>query len=248
VLAPASAGASTPRPPAALAVSPARVTLLGSASRTIEIRNRGSEPAVVDATTAGYALGLRGRPRIVPGSRAARGAASWLTLRPRRLTVPSGGRASLVVTSATPARAGAGDHDALVLLSTRAAANGHVAVLMRLGVVVDVRVAGAIVRHVELRGLRVRAGGRVRLLELDLANRGNVVETLQHGRVTATLRHGGRVVAKLAAEPRELLPGTRGLAELRYRGDVRGPVTARVVVGPAGPGGSVWRRSFRIRL
>ena len=69
-----------------------------------------------------------------------------------------------------------------------------------------------------------------------------------HNRVHVTLRRCGRTLARLRAAPRELLPRTSGLAEIRYRGRLRGPLTAQVVVDAAGPGGSVWRRTFRIRL
>ena len=249
VLAPASAGAGTVlRPPASLSVSPARVTLLGNTARTIQVTNRGNAAAVVAAAPAGFSLSLRGRPRIVPRGRGARAAASWLTLRPRRLALPPGGTASLSVSASAPPHAEAGDHAALVLLSTRPGPGGRVAVLMRVGVVVDVRVPGTTVRHLELRALHVRRAGRSRVLELVLVNRGNVTETLQRGRVEATLRRRERVLARLLAAPRELLPRTRGLVEIRYGGRLRGPVTAHVEVGPAGPGGSVWRRTFRIRL
>jgi hypothetical protein len=243
MLAPASAGAGVARPPAALSVSPARVMLLGAATQAVRVRNPGGMAVTVDVAPAGFALTLRGRPRIVSRT----GVADWLTLRPRRLVVASGGTAVLTVSSSVPARAEPGDHAALVLLSSRGPA-GTVAVLMRLGVVVDVRVPGAVVRHLVLRALRVRGRGRFRVLELALANRGNVTELLQRGRVSVALERRRRVVARLVAAPRELLPHTSGIAEIRYRGRLRGRFFARVLVSPAGPGGSVWRRTFRIRL
>jgi len=251
VLAPASAGAGAGtalRPPVALSVSPARVTLAGAASRTIEVTNRGSAVAVVDIASAGFALSLRGRPKVVAAGQGTAAPGSWLTPRPQRLTLPPGRTASLSVSSAPPAHAEPGDHAALVLLSTRPGSGGRVAVLMRVGVVVNVRVAGAVVRHLELRRLHVRRAGRARILELLVANRGNVTEMLQRGRVHVTLRRGGRTLARLHAAPRELLPRTSGLAEIRYPGRLRGAVTARVEVDAAGPGGSVWRRTFRLRL
>jgi hypothetical protein len=205
--------------------------------------NPGSAAVAVDVAPAGFALGLRGRPRIVSRTRVA----NWLTLTPRRLLVAPGGTATLTVSSSVPSRAAPGDHAALVLLSSRGPA-GTVAVLMRLGVVVDVRVPGAVVRHLVLRALRVRRQGRLRVLELALANRGNVTELLQRGRVSVTLDRRRRVLARLVAAPRELLPHTSGLAEIRYRGRLRGRLFAHVLVYPAGPGGSVWRRTFRIRI
>jgi hypothetical protein len=247
VLAPASAGAGTARPPASLSVSPARVLLLGAAQQAVRVTNRGSAAVIVDAAPAGFALSLRGRPRIVVRGRGRQDVAGWLTLRPRRLELRPGGSATLTVSSTAPHGAGPGDHAALVLLSSRGP-SGTVSVLMRLGVVVDVRVPGTIVRHLVLRALHVRRDRAIRVLELSLANRGNVTELLQRGRVVVTLSRGAHVLARLVAAPRELLPRSSGLAELRYRGPLRGRLTARVVVYPAGPGGSVWRRTFRIRL
>ena len=247
VLAPASAGAGTGRPPAALSVSPARVLLLGAGRQAVRVRNPGSAAVAVAAAPAGFALTLRGRPRIVSDPHDGRDVAAWLTLRPRRLVVAPGGTATLTVSAAVPSHAEPGDHAALVLLSSRGPA-GSVAVLMRLGVLVDVRVSGAIVRHLVLRALHVRREGRFRVLELALANMGNVTELLQRGRVSVTLARSRRVFARLVAAPRELLPHSRGLAEIDYRGRLRGVFAARVLVDPAGPGGSVWRRTFRIRL
>jgi len=247
VLAPASAGAGTPRPPASLSVSPARVQLLGTARQTVRITNRGDSAVVVDVAPAGFALSLRGRPRIVARGHGGQDVAGWLALTPRRLELQPGGTGALAVSSSAPQGAEPGDHDALVLLSSRGP-SGSVAVLMRLGVVVDVRVPGTIVRHLVLRALHVRRGRTLRVLELEVANRGNVTELLQRGRVVVRLSRAGRSLARLVAVPRELLPRSRGLVEIRYRGPLRGPLAARVVVNPAGPGGSVWRRTFRIRL
>src|SRR5205814_1123560 len=89
-----------------------------------------------------------------------------------------------------------------------------------------------------------RREGRFRVLELALANMGNVTELLQRGRVSVTLARSRRVFARLVAAPREPLPHSRGLAEIDYRGRLRGVFAARVLVDPAGPGGSGrWTRS-----
>ena len=247
LLAPASAGASTARPLVSLTASPAHVMLLGSTRATIRVTNSGRGPAVVDTGRAAFALDLRGRPRIVPGARTARVAASWLTVRPRRLALRAGESASLVVSAALPQGAQPGDHDALVLLTTRAPHGARVAVRMRLGIIVAVRVPGAIVRRLELRRLRVRRAGRVRVLELFVANRGNVTEVLERDRVKVTLRRHGRVLARLRPRKRQLLPLTTGIEQFRYRGPVRGRVTALAEIAPA-PAGSSVHKVFRIRL
>src|SRR5581483_4359423 len=103
---------------------------------------------------AGFALSLRGRPRIAR-ARGARSAAPWLKLRPSRFVLPAHTSATVVVSARIPRRAEPGDHDALVLLTTRPRAGARVAVRMRLGVLVVVRAPGRIVRRLELGRLRV---------------------------------------------------------------------------------------------
>ncbi len=246
LLAPASAGAGAARPPASLVASPSRIALAGAASQTIRVSNPGREPIVVDVAPAGFALDLRGRPRIVPRTAAA--AASWLSIRPRRLGLPPGRAASLTVSAALPPRAAPGDHAALVLLTTRPRRGADLAIRMQIGIVVVVRVPGTIVRRLELRELRVRRLGAGRLLELSVANRGNVSERLEPGRVRISFLRRGRVVARLRAPRREVLPRTAGIDEIRYRGRLRGWVTAVVEVAPPGRGTALVRRTFRIRL
>src|SRR5207237_4136583 len=103
-----------------------------------------------------------------------------------------------------------GDHHALVLLATRPVRRGVVALRTRVGVLVLVRVPGRIVRRLDVLALRVRRHGRGRLLELHVANRGNVTERLVRRCVTVSLVRRGRVRTTLAAAPRDLLPRTSG--------------------------------------
>jgi hypothetical protein len=243
-LAPASVGASAPRPPVALTAAPARVSLAGSTSAAVRVTNGGTSPVVVDVTRAGFALDLRGRPRILPHT-GARSAAPWLTLRPSRFALGPHGTAALVVASNVPRRAEPGDHDALALFTTRPVGAGRVAVRVRMGVTVVVRVPGAVVRRLELRGLRLAR--RRRALELLVANRGNVTESIHGARVLLAQARTGRRVAMLAASRREVRPHTRGIVEFRYRGHARGRLTARVLV-PADRGRRAVSRTYRIRL
>jgi hypothetical protein len=242
LLALAEASASTARPPIALSASPVRVTLVGSGQAVIQVRNTGATAAVVEVARAGFRLDLRGRPRIAPPSPGA----GWLTLQPRRLALAPGTTASLTVGARLPRRAEPGDHDALLLLTTRPRRTNGVAVRVRLGVVVVVRAPGKIVRRLELRGLRVRRGDRGRLLELLVVNHGNVTETLRRTRVFLTLHERGQPPVRLRPLPRTLRPRTRGIVEFRYRGPLRGWLTAEATVS-AGHG-VVARRTYRIRL
>ena len=217
-----------------LSVAPAHVSLAPGATQTIEVTNTGRAPVVVAASTAGYALDLRGRARIVQRA----GAASWVTLRPGRLVLPARSTVPLTIAAHRPPGARPGDHDALVLLTSLPRAVGALSVRMRIGVVVAVRVPGRLVVELDAVALRrARAG----LIELSLANRGDVVEQIVPARVGLVLRRRGKVLARLGPVARKLLPRTRGLAELHYPRRIRGLVTAVVEIGSQ-------RRTFRLRL
>lgn len=245
VLVPASAGASTNRPPVGLTATPSRVSLAGTSTADVRVTNPGSLPVVVDVEQAGFSLDLRGQPKIVPRSRA-RAAAGWLTVRPTRFVLGASETRSLAVSARLPAQVEPGDHDALVLLTTRLRREGGVAVRMRLGIVVVVRAPGRVVRRLALGRLDVRRTRAVRILELRVANLGNVSETLARGRVRLWLRRGS-AVTRLEAAPRDLRPRTSGIVQLRYGGRLRGWLTARAEVATQ-PGMPVLRRTFRIRL
>jgi hypothetical protein len=246
VLVPASAGASAARTPVSLAATPARVTLEGTGRATVEVTNSGSRRVEIIVRRAGFALDLRGRPRIVRRARSER-TASWLTVRPRRLVLRAGTKASLTISAKVPRRARPGDHNALVLLTTRPVRGVRVAVRMRLGVVVRVRAPGRISRGLELRRLRVRRTGKTRTLDLLVTNRGDVTEMLSPGHVSIVLHHAGRTIARLQPPPRELLPRTSGILQTRYSGRVRGRVTAVVEIADESKGGAI-RRTFHLRL
>lgn len=232
--------------PVALTATPARVTLAGSARTAVRVTNSGTKRVVVDVHRAGFALDLRGRPRVVR-SGASRSAARWLTFRPRRFALRPRASLAVVLTSKLPRRAEPGDHDAVVLMSTRPLTSGRVAVRVRMGVVVVVRAPGTIVRRLELRRLRVAGQGKRRVLQLIVVNRGNITESVERARAVVSVARSGRHVATLVARSRELRPRTRGILEFRFRGARRGWMTARVVI-PAADGRTALRRTYRIRL
>jgi hypothetical protein len=216
---------------AALSVSPVRIRLTRSASRAITITNTGDAAAAVDVRPADFVLDRRGKPRIVQERQRAAG---WLRLRPRRLVVGPRATAVVIVSSAAAAGALPGDHPALVLFTTRPPRAAGVGIRLRIGVVVFVRVAGRVVHRLEIGALGVRR----RVLEAEVANRGNVVERT---RVRVTLSRGRHVLVRLGSAARTLLPHSHGIARVRYPDRLRGWVTARVEVGAR-------RRTFRLRL
>ena len=158
-LASASAGASGARPPVALTASPAHLELAGTGRATVRVTNSGTNPVVLDVRRAGFALDLRGRPKIVGQHDVRRTAAAWLGFRPRTLSLRPGATGSVTIASTVPARAEPGDHDALVLFTTRRRVTDGLAVRVRMGVVVVVRAPGAVVHRIELRALRVAPSG-----------------------------------------------------------------------------------------
>lgn len=116
---------------------------------------------------------------------------------------------------------------------------------MRIGVIVDLRVQGRIVRRLDPRSLTVRRDRSRRVLELRLVNRGNVTERLGGDRLRLALLRNGRAFTRLRPSRQELLPHSVGMAVFSYRGGIRGSVVARVELRPPGRGHP---RSFHLRL
>jgi hypothetical protein len=117
---------------------------------------------------------------------------------------------------------------------------------MRIGIVVVVRAPGRVVRRRAIRGIRVRRARAARILEVAVANRGNVTETLARGRLRVILRRGSRQTS-LRAVPRDLRPRTAGILQVPYAGPLRGWVTARVRIAGE-PALLATSRTFRVRL
>jgi hypothetical protein len=241
----AAAAAAVPapaRPVASLSASPARVSLIGSSRTTITLRNFGSAPLVVSASTGDLAVDLRGRPAVRSARGGPRSAARWLQVRPRTVVVQPATVATVTLTARVPSRAAAGDHHGAVLFTTRAPKRGAVGIRMRLAVRVSVRAPGRLVSAMSVTGLRVRRMARERVLDVRLANRGNVTAALDRGHLVVMLLARGRPLTRLIAPPREVLPGAEAIVGLRYKGTLRGRVVARVSVA----GGRV--RAFRVTL
>lgn len=236
-----SGAAAGGAPAAALGVSPLRLELKGASTASITVRNPGARPLIVTATRAGFARTLHGKPRI----KAARGPAGWLRARPRRLRLAPHATALFRLTAKPPRWARPGDHPALVLLTTRPPADKNVHVLLRVGVVVLVRVAGTIVHRLEPQTLSVHRSRSRRVFALRLANRGNVAERIGGARLELILSRRARTLATLRARVVDLLPHSDGIAQFAYRGKARGAITARVAFRPAAVGPA---RRFRVVL
>jgi hypothetical protein len=207
----------------ALSVSPARIAVTAPASRTITLRNAGAEDVVVDVTRR--AVGESGSFK------------SWVRVLPARQSIRAGRSARLTLRVSRSATASPGDHALVVLVTTRRPRAEGVAVRLRVGVRVIARMPGRLVRRVELGPVRIRA----QRIILPVANRGNVVISTAQG-VTATLRRGGRIVARLHPHgPPLLLPLGRIALAFPFGPRLHGLFTFHVRVGRDA-------RRYRVRL
>lgn len=218
-------------PPTALAVSPARLTLVAPASRRLQLRNAGTERLAVE---------------IARRSLTAQHTGPWLSIRPSRFVLRPGSGTALTL-RARSSHATPGDHELRLLFTARPLNGGRVGIRLRLGIGVRVRVVGRVERFVDIRNLTVRREKRARVLLVSLANRGNVTEQLS-GRVAVTLERNGRRISVLRSRPRQtVFAGARTVVALRYRGRTRGLVTAVATVA-LGPGVRRVERRYRLRL
>ena len=83
------------------------------------------------------------------------------------------------------------------------------------------------------------------MLDLLLANRGNVTERLGADGLRLVIIRGGHTFATLSPRGREILPRSTGVARFAYGGRIRGAVLARIDMRPVVRGR---RRSFHLRL
>lgn len=220
--APVGAHAATAARPG-LTVWPARVRLAAGATTDVHVANGSRRTQILTLRISGYALDLRGSPRIVPSSPGT----PLVAVRPARLVLPPGGAASFLVRAARPGRAAPGDHPALVLLTAQSAGGAGVGVRVRIGVAVEVRVPGAVHRRLRLGGLRLR---RSRIFDLVVENAGNVAERVMPGSAMLQVLRRGRLLRSLRPRARELFPHTRGIVEFVSPRPLRGRLTVVAVV------------------
>jgi hypothetical protein len=134
-------------------------------------------------------------------------------VRPRTIRTERSGNATLVVAARRPAGARPGDHSAIVLLTAFAPGTRAIAVAVRLGVVVTVRVPGHKLRRLAIVAVRSRVGR----ISLTIANRGDVIESIGGGSLQIAVARRGRTLARFRAPRRALLPHTRALLRFRPR-------------------------------
>jgi hypothetical protein len=229
-------------PRRALSVTPTHLALAAGGRATVHVYGITGGRLALRAAIAGLALDGRGRPQIVSG----RDAAPWLRVRPQTILAgPTG--ATFVVAARRPSGARPGDHTAIVLLTATGLNRKGIAVAMRVGLVVAVRVSGRSIRRVEVltaRARRTPLGGR--LIAVTIANRGDRIESIGGSALELSLAQRGRVLARFHGIKRKVLPRTRAIVTFHVPPRIRGDVVAFVTVRR--PGGKAVARRFPLRL
>lgn len=225
----ASAGAVS------ISVSPSNLIIPAGQVGTLTLTNPGSEASTYDLAAGNYALTANGRVQIDPRQTPGRSAKDWITITPGSVTVPAQGSTTIRVATRRVAVATPGDHQALVLITSRAdTGGGGVGVRTRVGIGVVVRVPGRYVRRLSVnKPVVVRRGGS-RVVQVRITNRGNINERFNKGQVRVTLRNGARR-SVVIARAQNILPGTYGIFSMPYTGPLTGPVQATAVVRPGSP-------------
>jgi hypothetical protein len=241
VLAAAVAFALAPSRGAAISVSPSQARIGPGEGQSFLVGTDLSERTEVSARLADFVPSATGSVRIDPPRRPARSATPWLSLSASRLVIDGGASGTVGVQARNPGIVAPGDYYSLLLLSMRAPSRGPVPITLTVGAPIIVRVPGELRRSASVGQLRLKRSGTRRVFRLPISNRGNINEELRRGYVRIDLRRGGRVVGRLAASPRNILPGVTGVIAIPYRGELRGRVAATATVrfasrALAGPG------------
>jgi hypothetical protein len=222
-----SAGAG---PMTTLAVNPTQLILVGVSKGAYTVRNPTGKPVSLKASIGDYTIKPNGRVVVNPKVPPKGSAKHWLTISPQSFKLQPHTNAVLDVNSHPGKHAGPGDHHALVLFTTAPTGKGKVLVRTRIGVTALVRVPGKIKRKLVIG--RPSAVRKKHQLRFALLNKGNINERLLKGAVKVALKKGRRVVQRLTAPARDILPRSRTGYGLPYRHRLKGKLTAVVTVRP----------------
>lgn len=225
----AAAGAG----PVAISVSPARLVLNGADQASLRVINSGRARAILHLSVGNYTISPAGQIRVDPRLEPGRSSKDWLSVRPRSVVLQPGAAAAIQVRSRPRGVARPGDHHALVLVAGVVNKRGTVRVKVRVGVQTLVRVGGPLKRRLRTGAITLRRFRSQRVIRLKLRNDGNVTERLTSREAELQLRRGRRVVAHIPPQERSLLPGTGGYLLFRYRGPLRGRLTAVIHLRPS---------------
>jgi hypothetical protein len=212
----ASVPAGAGGPALSISASPFSLHLQGAASGSIHVTNPGAQAVAVSVTTGDLAVSTAGTVTVDPKHKPKLSARSWLGVTPQRLQLAPGASADVTVVTHPPANASPGDHYALVLLTSVPPHGVQVGVSTRIGVSVVDTVTGGKAPPPAIHAPKVVTHGKKRMLRLQIANRGDVVQRFAHGQISIEIRQGARRVARLVGPGRVLLPHSTGLVTFTY--------------------------------
>lgn len=215
-----SAGAGGPA--LSISASPFSLHLQGAATGSIHVTNPGAQAVAVAVTTGDLAVSTAGAVSVDPKHTPQRSARGWLSVTPAKLQLAPGASADVTVVTHPPANASRGDHYALVLLTSVPPKGVQVGVSTRIGVSVVDTVAGGKAPPPSIHAPKVLAHGKKRMLRLQIANRGDVLQRFARGQIAVEIKQGARTVARLVGPGRVLLPHSTGLITLPYPARLHG--------------------------
>lgn len=238
----ASGAAGAGGPALAISASPFSLHLDGAGAGSINVTNPGTRGVSVVVSTGDLAVSTAGAVSVDPKHKPHRSARSWLSVTPGKIELAPGASAVVTVAAHPPRGAAPGDHYALVLLTSVPPNGVQVGVSTRIGVSVVDTVAGGKAPPPTIRTPKVVTHGKKRMLRVQIANRGDVLERFARGKISVDVEQGSRRVARLVGPGRVLLPHSTGVITLPYPARLRG--RRYVLVVHAGES----RTRFRARL
>jgi hypothetical protein len=224
---------------------------------TLRLRNRGAEPAEARIYLTDYAFAADGSSSYAAPGTLPRSSARWIAFTPSQVRIAAGGEATVGYTVTVPADARLeGTYWSMLMVegvargsaaSADAPANARVRVglqpTIRYGVQIATTVGGPAPK-VSFSGARAYAGSHGRVLELDLANAGDVAYRPEI-RVDLFDEAGGKV-GSFTSRRGLLYPGT-SLRQSFELGAVPAGTYQALVVADAG-GDQVFGAQYRLKL
>lgn len=213
-----------------LAVRPTELVLVGASRGVFTLRNPTEKSVTLNAAIGNYKIKSNGTVVVNPKVPRKGSAKRWLAISPKTLTLEAHESGSLNVAARPAKHAGPGDHNALILFTTAPKGKGRVLVRTRIAVAVLVRVKGKLRRKLVAQSLS--ANHKKHRLRLTVYNKGNINERLPKHSLEVALKKGSRIVERISAPPRDILPRSRSVYELPYKHGLKGKLTALVTLRP----------------
>jgi len=254
---------------AAATTARAQITVLGSGveehaarpgetySGTLRLRNEGRQPEEARVYLSDYSFGADGRTVYAPAGSLPRSSARWIAFSPSQVRIAPGGEATVGYTVTVPAgMTASGTFWSLVMVEGIAhgspeSTSGGRAARVRVGVQPSIRYAvqiattlGTATPQVRFASARAYAAGGGKVLELDLANAGEVAYRPEIR--VELFDDAGRKAGVFSSRRGLLYPGT-SLRQTFDLGAVPAGTYQALVVADAG-GDQVYGAQYRLKL